>query len=218
MSPFLCGSLSRTKRGEATDRSKQASIRAPAPHRPFAPSAEPEEQVAAHLTRDSVSDTFSIRALIDMAAPTPYHLIVVLGTLMYMEAITMATSCVACGTDLPDAAAFCWRCGTPQNAAQAQAPAAAPQVTWEYKELVVPLDLTTATLQGWGKHIELATAQAEHLLVAQIKQAARNGWQTEDQPELRSLLQSGRVVYRRGLFRVRWQTATIRLSRLSSEA
>jgi hypothetical protein len=137
-----------------------------------------------------------------------------------MEAITMATSCVACGTDLPDGAAFCWRCGTSQPAAQAPAPAAAPQpltqVTWEYQELVVPLDLTTATAQGWGKHIELATAQAEHLIVAQIKQAARNSWQTEDQPELRSLLQSGRVVYRRGLFRVRWLTATIRLSRLSS--
>ena len=136
----------------------------------------------------------------------------------------MATSCMACGTDLPDGAAFCWRCGTSQQAAQAQAqaqtPAAAPQplpqVTWEYQELVVPLDLTTATAQGWGKHIELAAAQAEHLLVAQIKQAARNGWQTEDQPELRSLLESGRVVYRRGLFRVRWQAATIRLSRLSS--
>jgi len=89
-------------------------------------------------------------------------------------------------------------------------------MTWEYQELVVPLDFTTATAQGWGKHIELATAQADHLIVAQIKQAARNGWQTEDQPELRSLLQSGRVVFRRGLFRVRWQTATIRLSRLSS--
>ncbi len=143
-----------------------------------------------------------------------------MGTLMYMETITMASSCVACGTDLPDGAAFCWRCGTPQLAAPAPAPAATPQpqsqMTWEYQELVVPLDITTATAQGWGKHIELATAQAEHLLVAQIKQAARHGWQTEDQPELRSLLLSGRVVFRRGLFRVRWKSATIRLSRLSS--
>jgi hypothetical protein len=134
---------------------------------------------------------------------------------MYMEAITMASSCMACGTDLPDGAAFCWRCGEPQQAAPAPAAAPQPQVNWEYQEIVVPLDITTATAQGWGKHIELATAQAEHLLVAQIKEAARNGWQTEDQPELRSLLQSGRVLYRRGLFRVRWQTATTRLSRLS---
>src|SRR5258708_29233290 len=107
---------------------------------------------------------------------------------MYMETITMASSCVACGTDLPDGAAFCWRCGNPQPAAPAPAAAPQPQMTWEDQELGVPLDITTATAQGWEKHTELATAQAYNLLVPQVKQAARNGWQTGDQPQFRMCL------------------------------
>src|SRR5260221_502779 len=86
-----------------------------------------------------------------------------MGTLMYMETITMASSCVACGTDLPDGAAFCWRCGPPQLAAPAPTPAATPQpqsqMNWAYQEVVGPRAFTTAAAQGLGKHIEVATTQ-----------------------------------------------------------
>jgi len=103
----------------------------------------------------------------------------------------MAIYCMNCGTELPDEARYCWKCGRPQQAVDAT-PSSVAQSRWEYSDIVVPLDfaikpsLMRQPLQDAAPVIDARVYQA-------LRDAAKDGWQPESPTDAASLMQLNRI-------------------------
>jgi zinc-ribbon domain len=103
----------------------------------------------------------------------------------------MAIYCMSCGAELPEEARYCWKCGAPQQAADAT-PASAAQPRWEYTDIVVPLDfaikpnLVRQPFQDAAPLINTRVYQA-------LSAAAQDGWQPETPTDAASLMQLNRI-------------------------
>jgi hypothetical protein len=108
-----------------------------------------------------------------------------------VKADDMAIYCMSCGAELPEAARYCWRCGTPQQAADAT-PSSVAQPRWEYTDIVVPLDFAikpNLVRQPFQDAAPLINARVYQVLSA----AAQDGWQPESSADAASLMQLNRI-------------------------
>jgi hypothetical protein len=90
--------------------------------------------------------------------------------------------CINCGTQLPDNANFCLKCGTPQ-ANGAQASASRP-IRWEYKDLRVPVDLRW----GNGNIPDRIYSEADKAVLQSLQEQSKDGWECEGTSDIRRLL------------------------------
>ncbi len=133
----------------------------------------------------------------------------------------MAIYCFKCGKQHPDDANFCMGCGQPLKGGGS--PQATPR-RWEYKDLIIrfPREGFTDIYELKPKFYNPVVQLADALILAQLQQEGRNGWQAEGPTDFRTLDQLKLVQKRSrivlaltsGSERVTYEQVTIRLKRL----
>ncbi len=115
--------------------------------------------------------------------------------------------CPSCGTELPDDANFCLKCGhglkegTPKQQSR--------PMRWEYKDLSVPL----------GDIPYDAPYDMRPIITAALDEAGREGWTADGATEYSSLSREGRLTVKAAGFfsSAKYQYASIRVKRLIVE-
>lgn len=136
----------------------------------------------------------------------------------------MTIYCSKCGKQHPDDANFCMKCGQPFNTG-GQLSKSKP-MHWEYKDITIRFprdgftDINDSKLKQYNGVVQLA----DPIILAQLQQEGRNGWQAEGPTEFRTLDQLKLVQKRKRIVlaltasseRTTYEQVTIRLKRLVS--
>lgn len=140
------------------------------------------------------------------------------------RANTVVIYCSKCGKQHPDDANFCMGCGQPFNA-RTQSSQATPR-HWEYKDIIVrfPKDGFTDINDSKPRLYNEVVRLADPIILAQLQQEGRQGWQAEGPTDFRTLDQLNLVQKRKRVVlaltasaeRTTYQQVTIRLKRLVS--
>ncbi len=130
----------------------------------------------------------------------------------------MAIYCPQCGREHPDDANFCMKCGKPLKGGATPITQSSPQLQWEYRDHVVPLNFTD---NGDGGFIAgHAAPYANQTILSYLQQAGQDGWQTDGPTDFVELYYAHRVNLKDNknfLGDIKSQTffsATLRLKRL----
>jgi hypothetical protein len=95
--------------------------------------------------------------------------------------------CSNCGTQLPDNANYCLKCGKPQvKGAQASI---SHVVRWEYKDVDVPVDLRW----GSGNPPTKVYDEANKAILQSLQKESSQGWAAEGSTDVRDLLRDNRT-------------------------
>ena len=125
----------------------------------------------------------------------------------------MVIYCSADGTQHPDEANYCMKCGQPLRAGVARATQRPMQ--WEYKDLDVPLNLK---LDHGHSEASASFQQAFNgAVLSALQRAGHDGWQADGPTDFHSLSAAGAIPWRtEGMWYpgIRYLSATIRLKRL----
>jgi hypothetical protein len=123
----------------------------------------------------------------------------------------MAKHCTNCGHELREGDKFCAECGTP--AVEGMAARSPTNVHWEYRDLVIPLNLRTNASDA--EQAELR-AKVDRIVLTQLQQVAKEGWEPEGRTDYGTLLETGQLRWRStSFFRYVWvyDSVTLRLRR-----
>jgi zinc ribbon protein len=131
----------------------------------------------------------------------------------------MVIHCTSCGTELPDGAAYCWKCGKPQGGANTSG---SPLQRWEYKDLVIEFPKQEFSRIGTDdKHYYAVVERGNAFILAALQTESRDGWQADGTTDFKTLHRNGRIkthdtfsLLDSSMSKTTYERVTIRLKRL----